>query len=197
MSAVVQRNEETGFSQLYFQLQKLAESYDIPLLLIYGVYTPTKEGKVQVPGKTLSWSYSALELILFDAWAKGVYPVKVSSARAAALFIRALYAHSHGKGRKLELRKAKIFSYGGKPNAALALLCSLPDVNMVLGQRLLEKFGTPLATFNASLEELQEIDGIGKVKAKSIYECLRKETEDGRRGVEREANDLTSTSGTH
>lgn len=57
------------------------------------------------------------------------------------------------------------------------LVAGMPNVSTVLAKRLLSHFKTPKKTFSSSEEELQEIEGIGKEKAKKIFELLNKEYE--------------------
>ena len=52
------------------------------------------------------------------------------------------------------------------------MVCGLPLVSTVLARRLLGKFGSPEAVFNASEEELQKVKGIGKELAAKIKNVL-------------------------
>ncbi|HEC82086.1 MAG TPA: ERCC4-type nuclease [Thermoplasmatales archaeon] len=51
-------------------------------------------------------------------------------------------------------------------------LSSLPNVGEVLARNLLDHFGSIAAVANATVEELQEVEGIGKKKATQIYEAF-------------------------
>lgn len=55
------------------------------------------------------------------------------------------------------------------------LVAGLPSVSTVLAKRMLARFRTPQKIFSASLEELQEIEGIGEEKAKRVFEMLNSE----------------------
>lgn len=55
------------------------------------------------------------------------------------------------------------------------LIAGLPHVNSKLSKRLLEKFRTPKAVFNAKPERLMKVDGVGKEKSKRIWDLLNKE----------------------
>jgi len=55
------------------------------------------------------------------------------------------------------------------------LVAGLPSVSTVLAKRMLARFGTPQKIFSASLDELQEIEGIGEEKAKRVFEMLNSE----------------------
>jgi Fanconi anemia group M protein len=57
------------------------------------------------------------------------------------------------------------------------LIAGLPFVNRKLSKRLLKKFKTPRKVFSARQEQLTKVEGIGKKKAKGIYDLLNKEYE--------------------
>jgi len=54
----------------------------------------------------------------------------------------------------------------------LYLLQGLPQVGPMLAKRLLKHFKSVSNVVNASVQDLKEIDGIGKVSAKKIREVL-------------------------
>ena len=60
----------------------------------------------------------------------------------------------------------------GLPECQRFLVEGLPGVSVVLAKRLLEHFGTVEKVMCASLEELQQVKGIGKEKAKEIRKVL-------------------------
>lgn len=60
-------------------------------------------------------------------------------------------------------------------NSQVNFLCSLPSVGPHLAKRLLETFGSVTSTFNASEKELISVEGIGKNKAKKLFEFFNKE----------------------
>jgi len=57
-------------------------------------------------------------------------------------------------------------------DSKLFIIEGLPNVSGTLAQRLLEHFGSVRAVFEADLEELQEVEGIGPSTAKKIIEIL-------------------------
>lgn len=52
------------------------------------------------------------------------------------------------------------------------IISGLPDINIKLSQRILEKFGTIKKFINAKEKTLEDIEGIGKEKAKKIKEII-------------------------
>lgn len=57
------------------------------------------------------------------------------------------------------------------------LIAGLPHVNTKLSKNLLKKFKTPKRVFSAKPERLTKVEGIGKGKAKKIWDLLNKEYE--------------------
>jgi len=55
------------------------------------------------------------------------------------------------------------------------LIAGLPNVNTKLSRSLLKKFKTPKRVFSAKEDRLMKVEGIGKEKAKRIWELLNKE----------------------
>jgi len=61
------------------------------------------------------------------------------------------------------------------PEIRERLLSSLPLINRTKAKKLLEHFKTPEHIFSASEEELQAVEGIGKILSKKIREIITKE----------------------
>ncbi len=57
------------------------------------------------------------------------------------------------------------------------LIAGLPHVNTKLSKNLLKKFKTPKRVFSAKQEKLMKVEGIGKEKAKRIWELLNADYE--------------------
>jgi ERCC4-type nuclease len=55
------------------------------------------------------------------------------------------------------------------------LIAGLPYINTKLSRNLLKKFKTPKKVFSAKEDRLMKVEGIGKGKAKGIWELLNKE----------------------
>jgi Fanconi anemia group M protein len=56
-------------------------------------------------------------------------------------------------------------------------MAGLPNVSTKLSRSLLKEFKTPRKVFSANHERLMKVDGIGKEKARRIWELLNKEYE--------------------
>ena len=55
----------------------------------------------------------------------------------------------------------------------LYIVQSLPNIGPKLAVRLLERFGSPLQVFNASIADLSRVEGLGEKRAEQIVEILR------------------------
>lgn len=159
--------------RLYDQLRGITR-FDVPILLLEGVYSRTKEGKVRLPGRELGFSYQAVENLLLDAQLRGIILARSPNIEASAMLIRGYYEYFTKEGHRFELRKQRFFTYSGKVTPALRLVCALPGVEVTTGYRLLAHFGCALNVFTAPLSELMRVRGIGREKAKKIYEALRR-----------------------
>lgn len=63
----------------------------------------------------------------------------------------------------------------GLPDQQEFLISGLPHIDKKMSERLLKKFKTPKKVFSAGEEHLMKIEGIGKEKAKRIFELLNSE----------------------
>jgi len=59
------------------------------------------------------------------------------------------------------------------------LIAGLPNINTKLSKNLLKKLKTPKHVFSAKPESLMKVDGIGKIKAKKIWDLLNKAYDEG------------------
>lgn len=56
----------------------------------------------------------------------------------------------------------------------LSAVGSLPGVGEKLATRMLERFGSPLGVFNATMADLSRVEGLGEARAKKIRTMLKK-----------------------
>lgn len=66
----------------------------------------------------------------------------------------------------------KIKKHDDTERQQLSALASLPGIGEKLAVRLLGRFGTPLAAFNAPLADLAKVDGLGTARARRIRGML-------------------------
>jgi Fanconi anemia group M protein len=143
-------------------LGKLKHEYLHPILIVQGA--PEGEG-VQAGNAAV---YDALSSLL----AEYHMPIlSTNNAGETASAIRSLYRQEearHSKGTRgvqttLDVASRQMF-----------LVQGLPNVSATLAQRLLERFGSVKGIADANVEELMEVDGIGRVIAEGIHTVLRK-----------------------
>lgn len=59
-----------------------------------------------------------------------------------------------------------------------SIACLLPGIGVKTGESLLKRFKTLKNLFNAGIDELMEVDGVGKKTAEEIHKTFNKEYED-------------------
>ncbi len=153
-------------SRLFQQAKLLSDSYEIPVLLIEGrdVYAPLsniRPGAIRGAIAALITGYKTVLL-----WSR--------DAKESAELIYAIALREQKELKKhLQVRGEK------KPETVadqqVFLLSGLPLVERATAIKLLKYFKTPIRVFNASEQDLQQVEGIGDVKARRIREVLTKE----------------------
>lgn len=149
-------------SSILTSLARLKHEYLHPILIVQGA--PEGEG-VQAGNAAV---YDALSSLLSEFH----MPIlSTSNPSETANAIRALYRQEEAKSEK-----------PGKPvqttldvaSRQMFLVQGLPNVSATLAQRLLERFGSVKGIADANVEELMQVDGIGRVIAEGIHTVLRK-----------------------
>jgi len=145
----------------------LKEAYEMPVLIIEDEDLFSRN----VDKRAV---YGAIACLLLDY---GISVIRTSSIEETANIIFAMAAREQFK------KKKEIALRGKKPNMSLKerqqfIVEGLPHVSTILAKRLLSHFGSVKAIMNASMDELKQVDGIGKKKAEAIKEAIEKEWED-------------------
>ncbi len=150
--------------RLFEQLKRLKDSFEIPILLIEG--NPD---------------------ILFSE--RGVHPNAVRGVLSSVIIdykIPILWTHdleetaaqlfSIAKREQFENKRMPSIRISKKVRSTKELqeyfISGLPNINSVLSKNLLERFGSPMKLFKADISEIMKAEGIGKERAKKIYEVL-------------------------
>ena len=147
--------------RLFSQLSNLKKYCINPILLIEGN-----------PYKTdLNFDNMAIKGALISAQAIWYVPVIYSRSKEDTKDIFMMI------GRQDETYTDVIPLRGGyRPkklkSKQLFILQGLPQVGPMLARRLIERFSSVLKVMNASIDELTEVEGIGKVSAEKIREVL-------------------------
>ncbi|MCD6512532.1 MAG: hypothetical protein J7K61_02890 [Thermoplasmata archaeon] len=166
-SVAVERKNARDFvdsvirSRIFEQLKRLKEAYEKPVLVIEeeGLFTRNVDRRAV---------YGAIAAMVTD------YEIPVIRTRDAEETAMLLYAMA---SREQFRKKKEVALRGDKPKMDLRqrqqfVVEGLPYISAILAKRLLRHFGSVENIMTASMEELQQVDGIGKMKARAIREVL-------------------------
>jgi len=164
----VERKDVADFSQslidgrLFPQLLALKRAFPLPLLIIEG---ETLYGHRALNPKAIRGAIIAITLSL------DIRVIWTRNMKDTARYLRAIATKEQTTSeRRPQIRSEKAPIQTGK--LLEFILAGFPNINTTLAKRLLEKFGSLEALFTASVEEIQEVKGIGKKIAKEIKELL-------------------------
>ncbi|MBI3413189.1 MAG: hypothetical protein HY051_03860 [Candidatus Aenigmarchaeota archaeon] len=154
--------------RLFSQLIELSRNFDSPILVLEGngLFLRSKMHPNAIRG--------AIASIVTD--------YKVPILTTTGLEETAAQIFWIAKREQEELKKS--VSIRGEKKGETArqkqeyLLAGLPNVSKITAERLLNHFGSPLEVFNASENDLIEVEGVGKKTAKGIKSVLESECED-------------------
>jgi len=157
--------------RLWGELEKLKSIEGLrPVLLV--------EGSLAVVEKFTDWApqsiVGVLNSVMFD-W--NVHVVFVPSVKWTVTYLTQL-----AKSAEIEERKPYPLRVKQKAETpqeyALMVVEGLPGVSAVRARALLRHFRTLRSLFNASVEKLMEVEGVGRKTAEKIYEVVNFEYED-------------------
>jgi len=151
--------------KLFQQVQRLRQAYPRPLLIIEGTGLLTKRN---INPHAIFGSFIS---IIVD------YGVSIITTENADDTADLLFVTAKREQRK---KNKEVAVRGDKPSLSFSqqqrfIVEGFPQVSSVIAKRLLHHFGSVRALVNASEEELQEVDGVGKKIAAAIFEILNKE----------------------
>jgi len=153
--------------RIFEQIKRLKEAYEKPILIIEdeGLFSRNIDSRAV---------YGAIACLVTD------YTIPVIRTRDANETASLLYAMA---AREQFKKKKEVCLRGKKPNMSVKerqqfIIEGLPNVSAILAKRLLNHFKSVKNIFNASFEDLQKVEGIGKKKAKSIIEVIEAEWEE-------------------
>lgn len=151
--------------RLFSQAKELKEQYQIPILVVEG------EGLYEQPGISKNALLGALSSLAID-FCLPILQVKDATEASRLFYLIALREQT--KERRMPRARE-----GRKPTSLyemqVYLLSGLPFVERVTAEKLLSKFKTPAAVFNATEKDLMQVDGIGEKKARAIKEVIERE----------------------
>jgi DNA excision repair protein ERCC-4 len=150
--------------RLFDQCNRLKEHFAHPVILVEGNVDEIE----QIVENPLVF-YGALSAIAID-FKIPIVPTP-SATHTAKLLVSMCSRKEISKGPFLK----KIKKSDNLQRQQLSVLCSLPGVGEKLATRMLERFGSPARTLNATFAELAKIEGLGEARAKKIKQMLESE----------------------
>ena len=150
--------------RLFKQMEQLADSYEKPVLILEGnpemLFLERNMHENTIRGVLSS---IAIDYRIPIIWTH-------NSKETASQIYWMAYREQVGESKGLQIRcnkRSHSFSHSQE-----FLVAGLPHVSNVLSKRLLKHFGTVRDVYDATPEELMKVEGIGKEKAKKIWELI-------------------------
>ena len=165
--------------RLFDQCNRLKEHYENPAIII--------EGNVDEIDKITENPlvfYGAISSVALD-FKIPIIPTS-NASNTAKLLIAMCARQGNMKGPFLK----KIRKSGDLNNQQLSILCSLPGVGEKLATRMLEKFGSPNNSLNASVTDLAKIQGMGDSRAQKIRKILDTKTKNDKKTGQKTLHDI-------
>lgn len=173
------------------QLERMREAYDRTWLLIEeGPYRVDDEGFLIFPsgresnGRT-SWDrlgggflYSSLDNYLTSAQERGTGIKRTQDDRELVRIILNLYSwyqKEPGEHDRMPGSRYQAFSWNGKVSLRRKIAAQVPGIGWSKSKGLEDVFPTTRAMMNATVEELMQAEGIGKILAERIVEKVGSE----------------------
>ena len=182
---VVERKSVSDFissvfdGRLFDQCNRIKEHFEYPTIII--------EGNVDEIDKIIE-----NPLVFYGAMSSVVLDIKIpviptpNASHTAKLLISMCARQGTIKGPFLK----KIRKSGDLQQQQLSILCSLPGVGEKLASRMLEKFGSPSSSMNASSIELSKINGMGEARAQKIRKILDTENKNVKKTDQKTLHDI-------
>jgi DNA excision repair protein ERCC-4 len=165
--------------RLFDQCNRLKEHYENPAIII--------EGNIDEIDKITENPlvfYGSISSVILD-FKIPVVPTP-NASHTAKLLIAMCARQGSMKGPFLK----KIRKSGDLNNQQLSVLCSLPGVGEKLATRMLEKFGSPNNSLNASAADLSKIKGMGDARAQKIRKILDAKIKSDKKTGQKTLHDL-------
>lgn len=147
--------------RLFDQCSRLKENFAHPIILMEGDVSEIEK----IVENPLVF-YGALSSIVID-FKIPIVPTP-SATHTAKMLVSMCSRKESMKGPFLK----KIKKSDDLQRQQLSVLCSLPGVGEKLATRMLQKFGSPSKTLNASFADLAKVEGLGEARAKKIKQML-------------------------
>ena len=147
--------------RLFDQCNRLKENFQFPIILLEGNVDEIKD----ITENPFVF-YGAMSTIAID-FKIPIIPTPNASDTAKLLVAMCSRKESTNGHYLKKIKKSTDIE-----KQQLSVLSSLPGVGEKTAIRMLEKFGTPLQVFGASVTDLSKVSGLGNERAKKIKKML-------------------------
>ena len=151
--------------RLFSQLVRLSTAYPNPILIIEGKEDLFRERHIRP-----SSIYGSFASLLVDL---KIPVIRTRDQRETAELIHAIIKREHSPERKIAVRPLPAAK--SLRERQRYVVEGLPNVSVVLAERLLKHFGSVRAIFEANEKEWMKVKGVGKKTAREIKEVLDEE----------------------
>lgn len=148
--------------KLFKQVSRLRDAYSRPILILEG------EGLLTKRNISHNAIFGSLVSIIVDF---GIPIITTKDALETADFLHVMARREQREDKKAVAVRGEKTSMSLRERQQFVVE-GLPNVSAVIAKRLLDRFGSVRDIVNASDEELQEVDGVGKNIATEILELL-------------------------
>ncbi|UCD02966.1 MAG: hypothetical protein JSV63_04255 [Candidatus Aenigmatarchaeota archaeon] len=160
--------------RLFEQLEKMAESFEKPLLIIEGDPNMLFEARNVHPNSI----HGILSFITLD------HKIPIIWTQNPKVTASQIYWIGHREQiKKSDRVQARVCKKSKNSKDQQEFIVSgLPKINSVISRRLLKEFGTVKKVFSAKEDKLMKVEGIGKKKASEIWCLLNEKYDEGKEG---------------
>jgi len=156
--------------RLIEELKKIKSNADFGYLLIEGMPSMMIDEYLSFDRKPTQYKYTSFSNLLCTIQEQGIKLLFSPSIQATPKVINSLYSYWQKEKHQAFQRAYKVKV---DEDIRVNILSQIPGIDAVLAKRLIEKFGSLKAVFNAKSKELTEVEGIGKKKARKILNTLK------------------------
>ena len=152
---------------------KRMTSYETRILVVEGSFFKLCEREPRYQKYDSDWYYGLVSSLQVN-YGMSVFPVP-NNVEFWKYIGKLAYKSEHKKQVELSQIYTPKLTRKNK-SVPLSMLCVVPGINEKVGLQILEKF-SPYQLYDASLEDLQDINGVGPVMSKRIKAVFNKERE--------------------
>ncbi len=157
---------QLGDGSMARALDGLRGSHDHPVLIVQGA----AEGKGFQEGNSAAYDYLGSLMA-----ARGVTALSTADSTHTASAVASLHRQEDEKERAGKGRQTTFDQTGRR----MFLVQGLPNVSATISERLLRRLGSPERVAEATVKDLSQAEGIGRVIAEGIHTAMRKRKVEG------------------